>query len=190
MEPHRHPLLPRPISSILFQACPLEIQTELLSLLPIREGAALSDELLQTVIQTVKAFNPSLEIQVTPGSGRKEFLALPPEIQRRVKPPACDDGVNVTIFDPDALPQRIRIEGSVQQSQLIHKIVPVDAPGTGVVHLSVVVGKEGSVIQVDPLDGPQPLISPAVEAVKEWKYRPTLLNGHPVEVLTNVAVDF
>jgi hypothetical protein len=169
--------------------CPEETQRELLSRLPIREGVTLSDELLQTVIQTVKAVNPSLEIQVSPGSNRKEFLALPPEIQRRVKPPACDDGVNVTIFDPDALPRRIRIEGSLQESKLIQKIAPVHPPATGVVHLSVVVGKEGSVIQVDPLDGPQPLIYPAIDAVKQWKYRPTLLNGHPVEVLTTVAID-
>jgi protein TonB len=98
--------------------------------------------------------------------------------------------VNVTIFDPDALPQRIRIEGSLQESKLIQKIAPAHRSGAGVVRLLVVVGKDGSVIQVDPLDGPQPLIYPAIDAVKQWKYRPTLLNGHPVEVLTNVAVDF
>jgi hypothetical protein len=189
MEPRQQPVLPRPVARILFQACPRETQAELLSRLPFREGATLSGELLQTAIQVVKAFTPSIEIQVSQGGSRKEFLALPPEIQRRVKPPACDDGVNVTIFDPESRPKRIHIEGSFQESHLIGKVAPLHPPGAGVVHLSVVVGKDGSVIQVDPLDGPQQLIGPVVDAVKQWKYRPTLLNGHPVEVLTNVEVE-
>jgi hypothetical protein len=114
-------------------------------------------------LQVVKAFNPRLEIVVSQGQSREGFLALPPEIRRRLKPPACDDGVDVTIFDPESLPRRLKIEGSVQESQLIEKIAPVHPRGAGVVHLSVVIGKDGSVINVDPLDG-RTAIGPAIGA--------------------------
>jgi protein TonB len=63
------------------------------------------------------------------------------------------------------------------------------APGSGVVKLAVVIGKDGTVIEVDRLDGPESLISSAVAAVKRWKYKPTLLNGRPVEVETTVEVN-
>jgi protein TonB len=46
------------------------------------------------------------------------------------------------------------------------------------------------VLEVDPLAGPDPLISSAVDAVRQWKYRPTLLNGRSVEVETTVDVPF
>ena len=72
---------------------------------------------------------------------------------------------------------------------VFEKIAPVHPRGAGVLHLSVVIGKDGSVIHVDPLDGPELLIGPAIDAVKQWKYRPTLLNGHPLEVLTSVDID-
>jgi hypothetical protein len=44
--------------------------------------------------------------------------------------------------------------------------------------------------EIDPMAGPAPLISPAVDAVRRWKYQPTRLNGRPVEVETTVDVPF
>src|SRR5262249_42145719 len=130
------------------------------------------------------------------GLRREEFLNLPERLRHKVKPPACDDGVNVTIYDPASLPQRIRVEAAVQESMLIEKITPVYpleyAEGeceTGVVRLAVVIGKDGAVLEVTPSGGPESLFGLVVDAVKQWKYRPTLLNGLPVEVQTNVEVN-
>jgi TonB family protein len=95
-------------------------------------------------------------------------------------------------------PQRIRVGGNVQAANLIHKttpMYPVDAKADGVegtVLMTAVIGKDGSILsltQVNKLVDPR-LARTAIEAVKEWMYKPTLLNGEPVEVLTQIEVNF
>lgn len=93
-------------------------------------------------------------------------------------------------------PQKIRVGGAVQAQNIISKVAPVYPPeakqaGTqGTVQLSVVVGTDGKVESLNALSGPDVLVQAAVEAVKQWVYKPTLLNGQPVEVLTTVDVNF
>ena len=189
--------LPHPISRILFRGCSEQTQAELLSRMQIYEGAMLSDVLLQRARQAAKAYNERLGILVRQSIRREEFLKLPPETRERWIPPASDDGVNVIIFDPATPPQRIRVEGNEQETMLIERITPVDPrrlgedkSDTGMVKLAIVVGKGGTVIDVDPLAGPESLISSAVDAVRRWRYRPTLVNGFPVEIETTVEVGF
>jgi protein TonB len=92
--------------------------------------------------------------------------------------------------------QKIRVGGAVQAQNIISKVAPVYPPeakqaGTqGTVQLSVVVGTDGKVESLNALSGPDVLVQAAVEAVKQWVYKPTLLNGQPVEVLTTVDVNF
>jgi protein TonB len=93
-------------------------------------------------------------------------------------------------------PQKIRIGGNVQAANLISKVNPVYPPeakhaGTeGIVRLAVDIGPDGKVVSVNAQSGPDVLVQAAVEAVKQWTYKPTLLNGEPVEVLTTVDVNF
>jgi hypothetical protein len=131
--------------------------------MPIHEGALLSDELLQASIEVAKTFDERLQIHVAPALSREAFLKLqiPENFGNRIIPSACDDAVNVTVYDPASLPQRIRIEGSVQDSRLVEKVAPVypsqceeDAYEAGAVQLSVVVGKDGTVKDVRPLPAP------------------------------------
>ncbi|HWB86968.1 MAG TPA: energy transducer TonB [Bryobacteraceae bacterium] len=169
---------------------------ELLSRMPIHEGDLLSDELLQRALQVAKAFEAGLEILVNPDFPREVYLKLLDNIRSRIRLPVCDDGVTITIYDPASLPQRIRIDGSIQESMLVEKVMPVyprqtDADASeGVVQLAVVVGKDGTVIDVKPIAGPEFLIDSAIHAVRRWTYRPTLLNGFPVEVQTTVELTF
>jgi len=187
--------LPRPISRILFRGCSEQTQTDLLLRMRIHEGAILSDRLLQQTRQAAKGYNPRLGVLVRQTIRREEFLKSPPEIRETFTAPP-GDGVNLIIYDPATPPQRIRVEGSQQAVQLIEKTPPGDPERCdgdsepGVVKLAIVVGKDGMVIEVDPLAGPESLISRAADAVRRWKYRPTLLNGRAVEVETSVEVDF
>jgi len=93
-------------------------------------------------------------------------------------------------------PQKIRIGGAVQAANLISKVDPVYPPeakqaGTqGTVRLAVDIGSDGKVVSVNAQSGPDVLVQAAVEAVKQWTYKPVLLNGEPVEVLTTVDVNF
>src|ERR1017187_10803746 len=93
-------------------------------------------------------------------------------------------------------PQRIRVGGNVQQAKLIRQPKPIYPPLakqarlSGVVKLNAIIGKDGTITTL-PTAGPPPLwIPPAMEAVKQWVYQPTLLNGEAVEVVTQIDVNF
>jgi TonB family protein len=60
----------------------------------------------------------------------------------------------------------------------------------GMVKLQVIVQKDGAVTVQDVVEG-DPILSPsAIEAVKQWRYEPTLLDGKPVDVQTTIEVNF
>ncbi|MGP0019353.1 MAG: energy transducer TonB [Candidatus Sulfotelmatobacter sp.] len=79
---------------------------------------------------------------------------------------------------------------------LVSKVDPIypqeakDSHLQGTVILQVIVDKEGNVANVRLISGHPMLAPPAIEAVEQWKYRPYLLNGTPVEVDTQVTVNF
>jgi TonB family protein len=60
----------------------------------------------------------------------------------------------------------------------------------GTVVLHVVIGKNGAVKGAKYVSGPDNLMNSAVNAVLQWRYEPTLMNGVPVEVDTTVSVVF
>jgi TonB family protein len=91
-------------------------------------------------------------------------------------------------------PRRARVSSGVMQSFIVKKVPPQyprDAKEIqGLVVLKVIVDKEGNVANIQLISGPPMLAPPAIDAVKQWKYRPYLLNGEPVEVETQVTVNF
>lgn len=96
----------------------------------------------------------------------------------------------------EPVPQRIRVGSAVQKAKLLQHPEPVcPAPAlqariSGVMHLNVVIGKDGTVQKVSLASGHPLLAGPAMEAVKQWTYAPTLLNGQALEVATQVEVNF
>ena len=95
-------------------------------------------------------------------------------------------------------PQRIRVGGNVQATKLVHRVNPVyperaQAQGIqGTVLLEAIILKDGSLgaLRVlNKLADPE-LVDAAIEAVKNWRYEPTLLNGLPIEVVTTITVNF
>jgi TonB family protein len=94
------------------------------------------------------------------------------------------------------LPQRIRVGGNVQQAHLIKKVTPLyppDAKGRGiqgVVKFVVIIGKDGSIANLSLVSAPLALYKAAHDAVQQWVYKPTTLNGNPVEVVTTIEVNF
>jgi TonB family protein len=90
----------------------------------------------------------------------------------------------------------VTVGKDVQAATLIHQ-VPPDYPDAwkkdgiqGTVHLRATIAKDGSVQDVTVIDGDARLAKSAQKAVKEWRYKPTMLNGQPVEVHTTIAVVF
>ena len=92
--------------------------------------------------------------------------------------------------------QPIRVGGNAQNNNLIAKITPAYpaeaklARVQGRVRLNVLIGNDGLVKDVVLIEGEPVLADAAIPAVRQWVYRPTLLNGQPVEVITQVDVNF
>ncbi len=97
---------------------------------------------------------------------------------------------------PPAAPKRITVGGNVQAAALVNKVEPQYPPiaktahVSGTVVLHAIIAKDGSVEKLQFVSGPALLMASAMSAVKEWRYRPTMLNGQPVEVDTTVQVVF
>jgi len=97
---------------------------------------------------------------------------------------------------PAAPVKRIRVGGNVQQAKLIKQVQPVypetakKANASGTVLMNVIVAKDGTVQEIQYVSGPRLLMRAAMEAVKQWQYAPTLLDGEPIEVVTTVSVNF
>jgi protein TonB len=92
--------------------------------------------------------------------------------------------------------KRITIGGNVQQAKLVRQPKPVYPPLakqariSGVVHLAAIISKDGTIQDLKVISGHPLLIPSALQAVKQWVYQPTLLNGEPVEVSTQIDVNF
>ena len=92
--------------------------------------------------------------------------------------------------------KRLKVGGAVQRAKQIYAPLPVypalarQTRTSGLVRLSAVIGRDGSVEQLTVISGHPLLVPAALEAVAKWRYQPTLLNGEPVEVLTQIDVNF
>ena len=101
-----------------------------------------------------------------------------------------------TVAPHIATPQRVRVSSGVVSGLLLRKVQPNYPPLArqariqGVVVLQAQISKEGAIENLQLISG-HPMLAPAaIEAVKQWKYKPYLLNGEPVEVETQVQVNF
>jgi TonB family protein len=117
------------------------------------------------------------------------FVAPPPP----PPPPPPPGGSQVRVEAPGA----IRIAPGAAQPVLVRQVNPVypeaarQAGVSGVVRLDIVINKEGKVRDIQVTNSPgRALAFAAMEAVRKWVYKPTLLNGEPVEVVTTVEVNF
>ena len=95
-----------------------------------------------------------------------------------------------------ATPQRVRVSSGVSQGLLIKRVQPNYPPLArqariqGTVILQAEISKEGTIQNLQLISG-HPMLAPAaIEAVKQWRYKPYLLNGEPVAVDTQVVVNF
>jgi protein TonB len=90
----------------------------------------------------------------------------------------------------------VRIGGDVLEAKIIRRVIPVypalakQIRLSGIVRLMGVIGEDGTVQNLQVLGGHPVLVPAAVEAVKQWLYRPTLLNGNPVAVAAPIEVHF
>jgi TonB family protein len=153
---------------------------------PILKGDLLDASSLSRLRQTVREIDEHLEVRADQVSkdGAKSY-ALTIFYAAPVENPMLQPG-----------PERIRVGGNVQANNILNKVQPVYPPVAkqaglqGVVRLNVVINKEGTVQDIQVASGHPLLAETSVDAVRQWTYRPTLLNGALVEVVTVVDVNF
>lgn len=100
--------------------------------------------------------------------------------------------------DPNAHPPepRLRVGGAVQAARLVNRVQPIYPPRAreerlqGTVRLHAIIAKSGEIRQITEVHGSCSLAESAVAAVRKWRYQPTLFNGSPVEVDTEIDVIF
>jgi protein TonB len=101
----------------------------------------------------------------------------------------------MVVVQPPRPPGPIRVS-TIKLGDLVHKVIPEYPIAAkqlriqGTVVLMAIVGKDGRVEHVQLMSGPPLLVQPAMRAVEQWQYRPYLLNHEPVEVQTQVTVNF
>jgi TonB family protein len=124
-------------------------------------------------------------IVVVAGLGSWQWYVTWRELESRVPPRLADQNV-----------PRVRVPADLVQQQLVHKVDPIYPQAAlqrsiqGVVVLRTVIARDGTVLELRPVSGPEELAPAAVDAVKWWRFRPYRVNGEPVEVETELAIEF
>ena len=184
-------------------------RNDLMSRLPVHMGDTLAADTMDRVRAVVREFDEHLNVGTAANSSGEVALNIQMP-GSSVSGGGFIGGTvgsgpmgNITGSTPAAaIPpaadgtKRITIGGNVQQAKLVAQPKPVYPPLakqariSGVVHLQALIGKEGNVINLAVISGHPLLIPSALEAVQQWVYQKTLLNGEPVEVMTQIDVNY
>jgi len=215
--PRPDPLSGRRLAHINFVGLSDQARNDLMALLPLHEGDEITPNSLSRVSEAVRAFDEHLVTRLSiPPEGEPTLLIAAPAagvvggVVGGV-PGGVTGGVRGGVIGgiiasvpgaaPSAAPEsadarRITIGGNLQQNKLIQQPRPVYPPSAkeariqGVVHLQAVIGADGHVKDLTVISGHPLLVEAALDAVKQWVYETTLLNGEPVEVQTQIDVNF
>ena len=130
-------------------------------------------------------------------SGAPDWSGVPGGTGTGVPNSVISNVIQVPLAMPKVVsPSKVRVSSGVAQGLLIHQTKPVypalamQARIQGTVLLQAVVGKDGTVQDLRVVSGHPLLVKAALEAVKLWRYKPYRLNDQPVEVDTEIIVNF
>ena len=138
-------------------------------------------------------------IQPKTGSEAQESVQAPAvtSIANGTSSSALSGIVNTNVINAQKAPQQtLRISQGVSQGLIIKRVQPVYPPQArqmhleGMVELQANIAQSGSISSVKQLSGDRILGRAAMDAVRQWKYKPYYLNGEPVEVETQITVNF
>jgi TonB family protein len=172
-------------------------RTQLLSQLGIHEGDTLAAADIAKIQAAAANFDQHLRVTYrTNFTGSATNLQSSRVVEIEIEPAASEPPTPPAPGAPAAQGPRLRIGGNVQSTKLSYQPRPAYPPLAkqahiqGTVKLDAIIGKDGNVLNLSVISGHPLLVPTALEAVKQWVYQPTLLNGNPVEVETEIDVNF
>lgn len=183
---------PAKLGSIQFQGVSPEAEQELRNRLTVREGDTVNEADIDTLRNTVQTFDGHLSASYSwrSVSGSPNELM----VQVRVLPGAPAPPPSPLAAAPA---DSVLVASGTQSAKLVSKVDPVypqiakQARIQGTVMLQALIGKDGAMQNLKVVSSANPLLTPAaIDAVKQWVYLPTILNGQPVSVQTTINVDF
>jgi TonB family protein len=184
----------RTVKSIRVIGTSDQVREELLAGLPVRVGNVVGNDEISGLFRHVRQFDEHLNVSVVPVSGDEVALAIVAPMPNPA--PRAEASIAVATSTSEIDGQRIKVGGNVQSSKLIRQPRPVYPPEAkaariqGVVKFMAVIAKDGTMKQLEVISGHPLLVPSALEAVKQWVYETTLLNGNPVEVQTQIDVNY
>jgi protein TonB len=147
---------------------------------------------IQTTHPSTAASGPSLEppsVGISYDAGAQPSAIIGRTTKIKPPPPVADP--------PTTKPTGpVHVSGGVQMAKLVKQVIPVypllarNVRISGVVHLVGIIGKDGTIRNLQLIDGHPLLARAALDAVAQWVYKPTLLSGVPVEVICPIDVTF
>jgi TonB family protein len=173
------------IADIRYPGLSADLAQQIESRMPVRKGDPYTHETFGSVVSAMSAVDRHLKltVQIDRDGGPVILVVELASAQAAAAPEAIT-------------PQRVRVGGNIQSRMLMTKVPPVYPPDAkqarvqGKVSLGVLIAPDGSVANVQLVKGDALLAPSAMDAVRQWVYRPTLVNGQPVEVLTMVDVNY
>jgi periplasmic protein TonB len=137
-------------------------------------------------------------------TARQSEAPAAPEVGLSEWPEGVYEGQGLTTGSAPPLPppaktpprRAVRIGGGVSEANVIHRVQPLYPPLArttrveGTVEFTATISKGGTIENLQLVRGHPLLVNAAREAILQWRYRPTLLNGEPVEVITDIIVKF
>ena len=118
------------------------------------------------------------------------------QVVRPTAPPRAEPSVSQAVKSAPAEPARYTVGGRVHLARLVYRVDPAypaiarQARISGAVELTGVIGIDGHIRELRVVKGHPFLAHAALEAVRQWVYEPTLLNGQTVEVIAPITVNF
>jgi TonB family protein len=169
---------PMMIDRIDTSALPQTLRERVDAAIPVRSGQMLTDEGLDETTKALRAIDSHLRVRGA------------------IKNNETTTDLYVTLAPNTNPVDRIKVGGNAQAMNLIQKVTPKYPPDAkaarvqGTVRMQAAIGKDGHILDLEVINGDPLLVPSALEAVRQWVYKPTLLNGEPVEVVTQIDVNY
>jgi TonB family protein len=175
---------------------PSDVRDRVLSSIPVHEGERLNPANLPAILHSVAEIDEHNSISLRDIGPDEVDLVIAIGDRRPGMASTLAPTAVLANIPAEAGAKRIRIKGAVEQANLVTKVMPVYPPLAkqahlqGTVILNALIDRQGKVKGLELVSGEPLLADAAVDAVKQWVYRPVLLNGDPVEVITQIQVNF